>query len=87
MPEIPIIDFADVFDSGTNEAVWAAKAEEIREACHSIGFMYIVNHGIPQETVGLFRLMLNPCCCSQFLNRNFFCILDSSGFQWKQAIF
>ena len=42
---IPIIDFA-LFRQGDNRDRRQV-AEEIYEACHTIGFMYLKNHGIP----------------------------------------
>ncbi|MET3233452.1 UNVERIFIED_ORG: isopenicillin N synthase-like dioxygenase [Burkholderia sp. 1263] len=46
---IPIIDFAGV-RAGDPQALQRA-AREIREACTTIGFFYIVNHGVPQATI------------------------------------
>lgn len=47
--EIPIIDIGGIFtdDLETRKAV----AKKVREACHRIGFFYIVNHGIEQDLI------------------------------------
>ena len=47
--EIPLIDLSNAFlPSGT---VNTKKAREIRDACTTIGFFYIINHGIPQRQI------------------------------------
>ena len=47
--EIPVIDISAIF-TGDLEARKVV-AEQVREACHRIGFFYIVNHGIDQTHV------------------------------------
>lgn len=44
---VPIIDIGHV--STPEERI--ALAQQIRDACMSVGFFYISNHGIPQETI------------------------------------
>jgi isopenicillin N synthase-like dioxygenase len=46
---IPIIDLAGV-RSGDRDAL-ARAGREIRDACTTIGFFYIVNHGVPQAAI------------------------------------
>lgn len=43
--QIPIIDFKD-FETRSAEI-----AKEVYEACTTIGFFYVANHGIPQEMI------------------------------------
>lgn len=47
--EIPIIDVAGIFSDQLEDR--QAVAEKIREACHRIGFFYVINHvrSIPRE--------------------------------------
>ncbi|KAH9850226.1 2OG-Fe-II oxygenase [Lenzites betulinus] len=47
--EIPIINL-EKFQS-TDANVRRALADEIRDACVNVGFFYVKNHGIPQETI------------------------------------
>ncbi len=47
--EIPIIDFAP-FLSGS-EADRSAVAARIGEACETVGFFYLANHGVPQDLI------------------------------------
>ena len=42
--ELPTIDFLGIFSPNIEDR--KAVAEEVREACHDIGFFYAVNHGI-----------------------------------------
>ena len=46
---IPIIDLAGV-RAGDREAL-ARAGREIRDACTTIGFFYIINHGVPQTVI------------------------------------
>ncbi len=46
---IPIIDFAAM--AGNDFAAKARVAAEIRQACISVGFFYITNHGIEEATI------------------------------------
>lgn len=48
---IPIVDFGPWNDKTSSSAERAAVAEELVAACRDIGFVYIVNHGIPQKLV------------------------------------
>ncbi|KAI8138891.1 hypothetical protein BJV82DRAFT_280763 [Fennellomyces sp. T-0311] len=43
--EIPVIDFGN-FDSNPKEV-----AQKVLDACKTIGFFYIVNHGLPKEQI------------------------------------
>lgn len=40
--EIPIIDVARIYSDKLEDR--QAVAEQIREACHRIGFFYVINH-------------------------------------------
>ncbi|KAI6039638.1 hypothetical protein EDC04DRAFT_2568213 [Pisolithus marmoratus] len=44
---IPIIDIG----SGSTPEERAVLAQQIRDACMKVGFFYVTNHGIPQETI------------------------------------
>ncbi|HWT36842.1 MAG TPA: 2-oxoglutarate and iron-dependent oxygenase domain-containing protein, partial [Paraburkholderia sp.] len=46
---IPIIDLAGV--RGGDRDALARAGREIRDACTTIGFFYIVNHGVPQAAI------------------------------------
>jgi len=46
---IPIIDLQNV--SSTDPDIRRALAEAIRDACMNVGFLYVKNHGIPEETI------------------------------------
>ena len=51
---IPVIDVSAIFSPNLDAR--KAVAAEIREACINIGFFYVQNHGIPQESVdGVFE--------------------------------
>ncbi|KAJ3729450.1 Clavaminate synthase-like protein [Lentinula raphanica] len=47
--EIPIIDFTDASSSDPKRRL--ALAEKIRDACINVGFFYITNHGVPEDTI------------------------------------
>ncbi|KAI0683098.1 Clavaminate synthase-like protein [Earliella scabrosa] len=47
--DIPIINLADA--RNPDPAVRRALADEIRNACINVGFFYVMNHGIPEETI------------------------------------
>ena len=52
--QIPLIDLAPLWDGSA--ASRAAVAERICEACETVGFLYVVNHGIPRSLIaGLFE--------------------------------
>ena len=52
--EIPVIDIADIYSDDLQAR--KAVAEKVREAAQSIGFFYIVNHGIdPQHAENTFE--------------------------------
>ncbi|MEC7490169.1 MAG: 2-oxoglutarate and iron-dependent oxygenase domain-containing protein [Pseudomonadota bacterium] len=44
---LPVIDMSPL--RGTNESARQSVADDMREACHNLGFMYIVGHGIDPE--------------------------------------
>ncbi|KAH9015706.1 2OG-Fe-II oxygenase [Lactarius hengduanensis] len=47
--EIPIIDLKDIGDPTPD--VQRALAKQIRDACIDVGFFYVTNHGISEETI------------------------------------
>ncbi|KAJ3558398.1 hypothetical protein NM688_g949 [Phlebia brevispora] len=47
--EIPIIDLSHIDDP--DPAAKAALVASIRDACINVGFLYVKNHGIPQEVI------------------------------------
>ena len=49
LPDIPVIDLGG-FLAGEPGAA-EATAAKLRETCETVGFMYISNHGVPQELV------------------------------------
>lgn len=49
-PAIPILDIAPFLDDEGTPAA-AHFVEELRHACHVVGFAHLVGHGIPQELV------------------------------------
>jgi isopenicillin N synthase-like dioxygenase len=51
---IPIVDLAKLCtlgDASPDHEDWTDAATAMREALQKIGFVYIKNHGIPQEKV------------------------------------
>ena len=46
---IPVIDYGPYF-AGEPGAL-RQLAEQVRYACENIGFLYAINHGVPQETI------------------------------------
>jgi isopenicillin N synthase-like dioxygenase len=47
--EIPLVDIGAM--RGKDFAARRRKAEEVREICHTVGFMYVTNHGVPEELI------------------------------------
>ncbi|KAF5382423.1 hypothetical protein D9615_002770 [Tricholomella constricta] len=47
--DIPIIDLVNISSSDPN--VQKVLAADIRDACINVGFFYVKNHGIPEETI------------------------------------
>lgn len=47
--EIPVIDFAPMF--GADPAGRRAVGDAVRDACTRVGFFYVKNHRVPQETI------------------------------------
>jgi isopenicillin N synthase-like dioxygenase len=45
---IPVIDFAK-WDSGSSPEQRLAIATELADACHNVGFVFIINHGVKPE--------------------------------------
>jgi isopenicillin N synthase-like dioxygenase len=47
--KVPVIDYGPYFasESGALERL----AGQVRSACENVGFFYILNHGVPQETI------------------------------------
>ena len=48
VPSLPVIDFAK-WNSSTSREEQLAVAKELTNACRRVGFVYIINHGLPQE--------------------------------------
>jgi isopenicillin N synthase-like dioxygenase len=46
--KLPIIDFARWGSESTVEHRLAV-AKELADACHNVGFVFIINHGVSQE--------------------------------------
>lgn len=52
--EIPIIDVAGIYSDNIEDR--RAVAEKVREACHRIGFFYVINHvGFPSREVCFYQ--------------------------------
>ncbi|KAH7913970.1 Clavaminate synthase-like protein [Hygrophoropsis aurantiaca] len=47
--DIPVIDFVNA--TSNDPVLRRALADEIRDACVNVGFFYIMNHGIPENTI------------------------------------
>lgn len=47
--EIPLIDIAGIFSDSFEERMRVA--QEIAVVCKEVGFMYIKNHGVPQDLI------------------------------------
>ena len=47
--KVPVIDYGPYFagEPGALERL----AEQVRDACENIGFLYVLNHGVPQEII------------------------------------
>lgn len=54
MESIPIIDFSN-FKSEPEKV-----AQQVSEACKSIGFFYIINHDIPQKDIEKAFALVTP---------------------------
>lgn len=63
--QIPVVDFA-AFRSGTpNETKEIANS--LYEAFRDVGFVYLKNHGVPQDVVDeAFTWVSSLCICIQF---------------------
>ena len=48
---IPVLDLAPLNDAVPDAAAQAALATELRDALTEVGFFFIVNHGVPAETI------------------------------------
>ncbi|ODM96320.1 hypothetical protein Ocin01_10360 [Orchesella cincta] len=48
---IPIVDIGKISVSNSKPSDWEVVAEEIRKALHEVGFMYLINHGIPSDVI------------------------------------
>ena len=55
MATIPVVDFSccsmDIEEVDDNLPAYKSLAEEICNALKSVGFLYLMNHGIPEEKV------------------------------------
>jgi isopenicillin N synthase-like dioxygenase len=45
---LPIVDFADWTPDSTNEQQYEI-GKRLADACHNVGFVYIINHGVKPE--------------------------------------
>ena len=45
---IPVVDFSK-WNNSTNKDEQLAVAKELTDACRNVGFVYIINHGLPQH--------------------------------------
>src|SRR6476661_1573723 len=63
--EIPLIDFQPFLD-GTQSSRLAV-AQHVRDACETIGFLYLRNHGVPDAAIG----------ATLAASRHFFALPDS----------
>lgn len=45
---IPVVDFSK-WNNSTNKDEQLAVAKELTNACRDVGFVYIINHGLPQD--------------------------------------
>jgi hypothetical protein len=59
---IPIIDFASFLDGSRKNDVGAAMLESFK----TVGFVYIVNHGIPQDKVDNMFAFVRAIRCAVF---------------------
>lgn len=49
---IPIIDLGKICCAeNVSSSDWEDVADEIRRNLHEVGFMYLINHGVPQDIV------------------------------------
>lgn len=51
---IPIVDLEKICSTGNVKASasdWEDVAIQIRKNLHEVGFMYLINHGVPQDVV------------------------------------
>jgi isopenicillin N synthase-like dioxygenase len=63
--EIPVIDVSGLIASGDNVIQKAETIRAIGDACRTIGFFYISNHGVPVELQGGFCFQSSfffSCC-------------------------
>lgn len=53
--KIQVLDMGNLkeTDQIKDDPEWKSVARKIREGLGSVGFMYLTNHGIPEETVNL----------------------------------
>lgn len=55
MEAIPVVDLTKLreVDNIQENADWVSIAENVRQGLGSVGFLYLTNHGIPEEVVML----------------------------------
>lgn len=61
MEEIPIVDLNNIHEESEGSSTnpdWIKAAEKIRKGLGSVGFLYLVNHGIPEHVVNIFTILL-----------------------------
>lgn len=46
---IPVVDLAEFSDGASSSKARMGVARELVDACRNVGFVYMVNHGIPDE--------------------------------------
>ena len=53
--QIPVIDFGN-FDTNPKEV-----AADVLQACKTIGFFYIINHGLPKDQIDHSFALVSAC--------------------------
>ena len=48
---IPLIDLSPIIEYGVHAPESAATVASIHQACQTVGFISVKNHGIPTETI------------------------------------
>lgn len=51
---IPIIDLKKISSGNATPEDWQETADIMRGVLHEVGFMYLINHGIPSDVVRIY---------------------------------